>query len=200
MNRIARCIRPSALVALATVLAVPAALGAETPDGPDPVRTSSAEASASGQQLSVPDWMQVDHDAQTVTMEIVAGLTDENNSWNFNGYTNGEAHIVVPEGYEIEIEFRNDDPNMAHSLGIGEARSTWPAMIPNPQPVFEGAMSRSPTAMARATQPGASETITFTAGEAGEYAMVCYIPGHAAIGMWTYFDVSADGEAGVREG
>jgi uncharacterized cupredoxin-like copper-binding protein len=33
---------------------------------------------------------------------------------------------------------------------------------------------------------------------AGNYAMVCYVPGHAALGMWLYFDVSADGEAGVR--
>lgn len=149
-------------------------------------------------QLSVPDWMEVDRDGSSVSMEVVAGLTDDNNYWNFNGYTNGESDIVVPAGFEIEIEFRNDDPNMAHSLGIDEVQDPWPASIPNPEPVFEGAITSSPTAMARATQSGQSETITFTAGEAGEYAMVCYIPGHATIGMWTYFVVSGDGEAGVR--
>lgn len=150
-----------------------------------------------GEQLSVPDWMQVDRDASTVTMEIVAGETDANNHWNFNGFTSGEARIVVPEGFDVEIQFRNDDPNMAHSLGIDEARDSWPAMISNPEPVFDGAITSSPTAMARATQPGDSETISFTADTAGEYAMVCYIPGHAAVGMWTDFAVSADGEAGV---
>lgn len=159
---------------------------------------SSSEAEDVGEQISVPDWMEVDRDASTVTMEIVAGLTNANNYWNFNGYINGEARIVVPQGFEVEIRFRNDDPNMAHSLGIDETRGSWPAMIANPQPVFEGAITSSPTSMGESTLPGESETITFTAGEAGEYAMVCYIPGHATIGMWTYFVVSADGEAGVR--
>lgn len=152
-----------------------------------------------GPQLSMPDWMQVDHDASTVTMEVVAGLTEEANYWNFNGYVNGDVDIVVPEGYDVELEFRNDDPNMTHSLGIDEVQQPWPASIPNPTPVFEGAITSNPTAMARATQTGESETISFTASEAGEYAMVCYIPGHATIGMWTYFVVSGDGEAGVRE-
>ena len=158
----------------------------------------TVEATAGDEQLSMPDWMEVDRDASTVTLEITAGATDASNYWNFNGFVNGEARIVVPQGFQVEIRFVNDDPNMAHSLGIDEARSTWPAMIPNPEPVFEGAITSAPTSMTESTQPGESETITFTAEEAGEYAMVCYVPGHATVGMWTYFVVSADGEAGVR--
>jgi uncharacterized cupredoxin-like copper-binding protein len=54
--------------------------------------------------------------------------------------------------------------------------------------------------MTDGTMPGESETVTFMASEAGEYTMVCYIPGHAVSGMWLRFVVSADGEAGVTGG
>jgi uncharacterized cupredoxin-like copper-binding protein len=35
-------------------------------------------------------------------------------------------------------------------------------------------------------------------GQAGSYGLVCLIPGHSAVGMWLYFNVSADGQAGVQ--
>jgi uncharacterized cupredoxin-like copper-binding protein len=52
--------------------------------------------------------------------------------------------------------------------------------------------------MMDATMPGQEDSITFVADTAGEYGMVCYIPGHAATGMYIYFNVSAEGEAGVQ--
>lgn len=151
------------------------------------------------QQLPVPDWMQVDREAGTVSLEIVAGETDVNNSWNFNGLTRGEADIVVPEGFEVRITFRNGDSASPHSLGIAELQDPWPATFADPSPVFEGAITSNPTSMTDATPPGESEEIAFTADAAGEYAVVCYLPGHALTGMWTYFVVSAEGAAGVRE-
>lgn len=155
--------------------------------------------SLSAQELTTPDWMQVDDDAQTVTMQIVAGTTDENRSWNYNGYYDGNVDIVVPEGYEITIEFSNEDSSNPHSLGIGQpAEGMYPPDV-DPTPVFEGAITRGATSKARATQSGASETITFTADTAGEYAMICYIQMHAAMGMWTHFTVSGDGESGIIE-
>ena len=158
-----------------------------------------AKATSGAPQLSMPDWMKVDKSGKKVTLEIVAGKTDANNHWNFNGYTNGGAHIVVPEGYAVEIHFQNKDPRMAHSMGIEEMQSPWPAAI-QPNPVFDGAVTSNPTMQMRATQPNESETVNFTADKAGKYGMVCYIPGHAVIGMWIHFDVSADGQAGVQEG
>ena len=70
--------------------------------------------------------------------------------------------------------------------------------MPDITPVFEGAVTSNPTSMMDATMPGQEESITFVADAAGEYAMVCYIPGHAATGMYIYFNVSAEGEAGVQ--
>lgn len=150
-----------------------------------------------GGQMMTPDWMQVDNDARTVTLDIVAGQTNANNNWNFNGYHTGNATITVPEGYAVTINFRNSDPAIAHSLGIASQVGNYPPMFQDPQPVFEGAMTSNPTDVQNATRPGATETVTFTAGTAGEYAMVCYVPAHATAGMWISFNVSADGQAGV---
>jgi len=35
----------------------------------------------------------VDDGARTVTIDLIAGSTDANNRWNFNGYANGEATV-----------------------------------------------------------------------------------------------------------
>lgn len=154
---------------------------------------------AAAAELGVPSWMQVDHDAQTVGLTIVAGQDETNNRWNFNGHANGNATIVVPQGYEVTIQFENADPNNPHSLGIDpNTGGSWPATFDAPTPAFEGAITADATSMTDATQPNESETITFTASEAGSYTMVCYVPAHAATGMWIGFEVSAEGQAGLR--
>jgi len=150
-----------------------------------------------GGSLSMPDWMTVDETSQTVSLEIVAGKTDAFNYWNFNGYANGEATIVVPAGYTVTMTFKNNDPAMAHSVGVGERMDAFPALFTEAVPVFEGAMSSNPTDMMGATQVGASEELTFKADTAGDYALICYIPAHAVTGMWIGFSVSAEAKAGV---
>ena len=137
--------------------------------------------------------------AHTVTIDIVAGQTDANNHWNFNGHSKGDATIVVPEGYTVTVNFRNDDPANVHSLAVIEHSGSFPAMFNEVSPVFAGAATSNATSMTEATAAGGgTETITFTADAAGEYAMACLIPAHAVTGMWMGFDVSASGEAGVR--
>lgn len=163
--------------------------------------TQTAQGAETAADLSTPGWMQVDHEAQTVRMEVVAGSDQTNNRWNFNGYANGNATVVVPEGYEVTIEFRNEDPANPHSLAIDSRTGPdWPATFQDPQPAFEGAITEGAASMTESTQPGESEEISFTAERAGDYSMICYVPAHAATGMWILFQVSADGQAGVRTG
>jgi len=157
----------------------------------------AAAAPAAQGPMTVPSWMKVDKGAKTVTLDIHAGQTAANNHWNFNGHFKGDATITVPEGYKITIKFTNDDPSLAHSIGVDSAYTTFPATFTNPQPIFPGAISSNPTDMTKATQPKQSQTLTFTASKAGNYTLNCFIPGHALTGMWIGFDVSADGKAGV---
>jgi sulfocyanin len=176
-----------------------AACGGGEPAAEAPMEETAAPAAeaapaAAAGEMTMPSWYQQDGNA--VSLDIVAGQTPTGNYWNFNGAQNGAMTVVVPVGAEVTINFQNDDPNMAHSIGVSGDFDTAPAMV-DPTPVFAGAISSNPTSMTEATMPGQSETVTFTASEAGEYTLVCYIPGHAVSGMWIRFVVSADGEAGV---
>lgn len=146
--------------------------------------------------LTVPSWMFVDQVAQTVRLDIAAGSEAVNNYWNFNGLYAGNGAITVPQGSTVTINFNNADPAQPHSLGISQAMDAYPAMFENPSPVFVGAITPDPTV---GTAPGATATVTFTVDTAGEYAMVCYVPGHAVAGMVIPFTVSADGSAGVSQ-
>jgi sulfocyanin len=163
---------------------------------PAPAPSSSVPAAPTG-EMTMPSWYTIDNAAKTVHLSIVAGATADNNHWNYNGFINGALAINVPTGYTVSIDFSNEDPNMAHSLMISSETSNF-AVPPAPNPAFEGAMSANAQSMVEATMPGDSETITFTAGEPGMYSMVCIIPGHSALGMWLYFNVTDDGSAGVQ--
>lgn len=193
----------SLAAALVLPLAVLACGGGEqagdTADGEQAAAEQETEQQAAQQgALTVPDWFTVDEANESVTLEIVAGQNNANNNWNYNGYHSGEGTIVVPEGWEVTIEFSNEDQVNAHSISIESQVGDYGPTFEQADPVFEGAATSSPTEMAGATQPGEAETITFTASSAGEYAMVCLVPAHAAQGMWLPFDVSADGEVGFR--
>jgi sulfocyanin len=170
---------------------------ASQPAAAAPAQGAETMAAAPSGEMTMPDWFHVDQAAKTVHMTITAGATDALNHWNFNGAHNGSMTITVPEGYAITIDFKNADPAMAHSLGIIAATSTFSAML-QPDPVFPGAITENPTSMTEATLPGQEATVSFTASTAGNYSMVCFIPGHAATGMWVHFNVSSDGSAGVQ--
>jgi uncharacterized cupredoxin-like copper-binding protein len=190
------------VLATALIFGLTACGGSEPADSsaeaPAAAPAAEASAPASSGALSTPAWMVVDEAAMTVTLEITAGQTADNNYWNYNGFYGGAGEIVVPAGYTVTINFTNNDPGMAHSIGVDSRTSGYPSMFTDPVPAFEGAMSENPTSLTDATMPGESETITFTASEAGEYSLVCYIPAHALTGMFVRFTVSADGESGVR--
>lgn len=168
-------------------------------DGGGADEAEARPSSRAAADLSRPAWMSVDRDANSVELEIVAGETESNDSWNYNGHSGGGARITVPEGARVTIHFRNGDDVSPHSLAIAEPRATYPGRFNGADPVFEGAVSESPTSLEGATQPGASETVAFTASESGDYVMMCYLPGHANGGHRIQFRVSGTGRAGFRE-
>lgn len=157
----------------------------------------AAPPAAPAESFGMPDWMQVDATAKTVAIQLTAGLTADNNHWNYNGYYGGRGGITVPEGYTINVHFKNDDPATAHSFGVQVPEATYPNQFTEVDPVFPGAMSSNPISMTEATMPGMEEDISFVASTAGNYVMLCYVTGHAATGMWIDFNVSADGESGA---
>lgn len=162
-----------------------------------PVSAGAPAPSTPTGPMLIPDWYGVDHDAKTVRLAITAGTVPDNNYWNLNGDVKGELAITVPVGYTVTIDFTNQDPIMAHSLGISAELSNF-AMPPAAKAVFAGAITENPLSMIDGTMPGETETVQFVADVAGEYSMICYVAGHTTLGMWLYFNVSATGEAGVQ--
>lgn len=188
------------LSTLSLVVALAACGGGEPAENAPnaPAAAPAAQAAApSMSEMTMPDWFHMDEANKTVHMTITAGLTDALNHWNFNGYTRGDATITVPEGYTVTIDLVNNDPVMAHSLGISTVTSGFGAML-DQSVAFEGAVTSDAASMTDATLPGETETISFVAATAGSYSMACFIVGHAATGMWVHFNVSADGTAGVQ--
>lgn len=185
-------------IATLSLVAVMAACGGGEPAEKAPEAAAAPQAAApSLSEMTKPDWFHVDEANKMVHMTITAGLTDALNHWNYNGYVRGEATITVPEGYTVMIDLVNNDPAMAHSLGISTVTSGFGAML-DQTVAFEGAVTTDPTSMTDATMPGETESVKFVADKAGNYSLACLIIGHAATGMWVYFNVSADGTAGVQ--
>jgi sulfocyanin len=179
--------------------------GAEAPGTDDAAPAATAAPAAQPAQLPAvgestrPDWFRVDDGARTAHLTLVAGETPAKNYWNYNGYHDGNAVVTVPEGYSVTIDLVNQDPSMPHSVGVSDL-SLRTSAAPPAEAVFAGAITPNPTSMIDGTMPGQEASITFTAERAGTYALLCYIPGHAATGMWIYFVVSSEaGSAGVQE-
>jgi FtsP/CotA-like multicopper oxidase with cupredoxin domain len=156
---------------------------ADSVEAPPPADTGQPPAGAAGE---MPSWFRVN--GNQVQLDVVAGATPEGQYWNFNGARNGAMTVTVPQGAQVTIRFRNDDPNMVHSIGVAQYAATPPA-TPPAEPVFAGAISPNATSATDATRTGQMATVTFTADQPGEYALYCYVPGHAVAGMWVRFNV-----------
>jgi len=166
---------------------------------PAPAPAPAAEAAATPSGPMAVDWISVDDGARTVTIDLVAGSTDANNRWNFNGYANGETTVVVPVGYTVTVNFENRDPVHHHSVGVLARAASYPPVFDEATPVFDGAITSNATSMTEATAPGGGTgSFTFVASEAGEYALVSAVPANAVTGMWIGFEVSEVGDSGLR--
>ena len=161
-----------------------------------PADTTTTAAAPAGPAT---DWVTADDAGKTATITVVAGKDASNNNWNFNGFANGNATVTIPTGYKVTINFTNNDPNMAHSIGVVNKATPFSA-TPDTKPVFANAVSKNPTSMTDATKKGDQDTVTFTADKPGEYALICFVPGHAAAGMWINFTVADGATAGVSAG
>lgn len=126
-----------------------------------------------------------DSATKKVTLPNITGLTSSAGGWNFNGYANGNATLVVPVGSTVEMEYINGDAH-PHSVGVVPGS---PKAIPSMpgDPAFPNAVS---TRFLAGMAPNARDVVRFTADKPGTFLMICGVPGHASSGMWIKFEVS----------
>jgi sulfocyanin len=160
-----------------------------------PAQQPAAPAGAASQRPSIDPKnvaasIQYDSATKTATIPVISGLTSNAGGWNFNGYARGEMTIIVPVGTKVVMPFYNDDI-VPHSVVVVNGSANNVPSTPG-DPVFAGAYSNNPV---NGQMSGKRDDVRFTANKAGRYLMVCGVPGHAASGMWVYFEVSASAKA-----
>ena len=131
------------------------------------------------------DFLHLDPDRpKTVRLTLVAAYNAVNYGMNFNGFAKGRATYVVPLGWRVEVTFTNASP-VPHSVLVVEAPTV--RRLQMGDPVFEGASTPDPV---RGTTGREGVRFAFTASEAGDFALACGFPSHAANGHWIRLEVS----------
>lgn len=185
-------VRPGLSLWLLLPLAV-ASLRAEDAPAPPPHpghAQHEARPGAGGAPAAAPvqpkaaDFLRLDPDApKTVQLTLISAFNDANYGMNFDGHAKGSAKLVVPKDWHVKVSFRNQSP-VPHSAIVVE-RPTVKKLQMGP-PVFKGASTPDPV---RGTT-GPEVKFEFVADEAGDYAIACGFPAHAANGHWIAFEVS----------
>jgi sulfocyanin len=125
---------------------------------------------------------------KTATFKLVAGIPGRAKSpFNFDGYTDGELTLTVPENVTVVLNFVNEDGTPHSAQVIADAR---------PIPNMALDVPAIPRAYSKAVGEGiaqfGTDVIRFKAAPAGDYLIICGVPGHGLSGMWIRLKVSAD--------
>ena len=99
--------------------------------------------------------------------------------------------LVIPMGWDVFVEYRNADPQMAHSLGVDRATADFPTDFTPLSPAFPNAHTPGAGTEKHATPPGGVSSFRFKATEEGDFTLVCYVPGHAAVGEYLRLRISS---------
>ncbi len=148
-----------------------------------------AEAQAAKGGKIDPTWLRGDAATKTAELKLVGGLTDFNGGMNFNGFSRGALVLTVPQGWNVVLHFKNQDPNLPHSVEIipdGDAVPGGPVL-----PAFEHAATGR---VEQGFSAGQGADVRFVADKAGAFLIFCAVPGHGAAGMWIRLAISASAD------
>jgi sulfocyanin len=120
---------------------------------------------------------------KTVTFALEAGAPGTSGPFNFNGYTNGAATLVVPPGSTVVMNFVNSDgtPQSAEIIAVSQ-----PMPDKGGDPAIPAAYTKDFT---QGLPQGGQDVIRFTAPASGSFRIFCGVPGHGLSGMWIRFKV-----------
>jgi hypothetical protein len=135
--------------------------------------------------LTENDFLRLGDKPKTVKLTVVAVWTAENYGMNFNGFAKGNAIYTIPKGWTVEVTYVNPSP-IPHSLIVIEKADTKKLQVP--EPYFKGAGVPDHI---KGLSYGTHQ-FSFTADEAGEYALACGFPAHALNGHWIGLDISEE--------
>lgn len=120
---------------------------------------------------------------KTATLRLIAAYNDAYGGFNFDGYGKGEALVVIPKGWRVEVRCTNDAADLRHSCAV--VRGAGAAA-----PAFPGWASAHPTI---GLPPHGSTSFSFVATHVGTFRIACLVAGHETAGMWNVLDITRGG-------
>jgi sulfocyanin len=129
-------------------------------------------------QTAPSKWLSYDAATKTVTFALEAGVPGASGPFNFNGYTNGRATLVVPPASSVVLNFVNLD-GTPHSAEVIADKDPMPNM--GGDPAIPAAYTKDVT---QGLPQGGKDVIRFTAPPSGSFRIFCGVPGHGLSGMW----------------
>ena len=150
----------------------------------------SAKHHESGEKIN-PSWMVVDSSNKLVTFTLTSAYNGNNGSWNYNGFYNGSANLVVPQGWNVNLKFVNPDGNYRHSVAVIKM---WDGDAPQEADESLVAIARAYSLSPAQGCLSCKEDVKFKAKNRddytiGKYSAFCGVPGHGGSGMWLGFSV-----------
>ncbi|HVC81383.1 MAG TPA: sulfocyanin-like copper-binding protein [Chloroflexota bacterium] len=143
---------------------------------------ANAASHPSGHKASAPTW--VSTKGKVVNLTLIAAYNNNGSGFNFNGASKGQLTVTVPLGDKVNVTFSNN-ASLPHSAQIVAFSKTPPTG--SVRDAFKGASTANPTS---GVVKGKTQKFSFTANKAGNYLIICAVPGHAAAGMWDTLVVS----------
>jgi sulfocyanin len=135
------------------------------------------------------NWVSYSAATKTVTFTLEAGAPGSSGPFNFDGYTNGAATLVVPPGSTVVMNFVNQD-GTPHSAEVIADKDPMPSMGVNP--AIPAAYTKDLT---QGLPQGGKDVLRFTAPSSGTYRIFCGVPGHGLSGMWIRLKVDPSAKA-----
>ena len=162
------------------------ALGGSKQEGKKPdVVPEPAAPTAEGPAATAPqNFLAMGAAPKTVSLTVNAAMGAAGGGLNFNGFNRGGMTVNVPQGWHVNVTFKNlalQSPHSAVVTDFSQVKETQPSV----EGVFEGAATE------RAAQGITSGTqfFEFDASRTGQFALLCAVAGHANGGQWNYFNV-----------
>lgn len=131
-------------------------------------------------------YVYMDAKTKRAVFRVVGAANNDNNGFNFDGYSKGKANFVVPPGWHVDFIFTNN-ANLPHSVAIVPTLKISASTTPfaaTPNPIAGITAGKTQYAGWGLAAPGP-----------GKYYMVCLVPGHITAGMWNYFTVDFTAKA-----
>ncbi len=134
----------------------------------------------------------VTSDAKTKTATLIVNASQgaAGGGLNFNGVQRGAKSFTVPVGYSVVVKFKNLGM-MGHSAIVTKGK-TPPNSITAKDAAFPNAYTPK---LAEGLAMNATADLKFVAKTAGDYNIVCGVPGHNLGGQWLGLVISSSAKA-----